>query len=98
LHGAIGWYKKPHVRDSFTPTDEGGGAVPPEAHTPAPLDTEISLDPLFLRGLGVSEVDASMPRRPPNEYQTLLHPSFLKDYTGSDSGTEIYRRLWKMAS
>lgn len=97
LHGAIGWYKKPHFREDFAPTDEGG-AVPREALTPAPLDTEISLDPLFLRGLGISEVDASMPTRPSHEYQTLLHPSFLKDYTGSDNGTEIYRRLWKMAS
>lgn len=97
LHGSVGWYRKPHFRDDFAMIDEAG-AVPREALTPAPLDTEISLDPLLLRGFGIYAVDASMPTRPPDEYQILLHPSFLKDYSGSNGGNQVFRRMWKLAS
>ena len=97
LQGAIGWYKKPPFAPGFEPDDKGG-AVAREALPAAPLDTEISLDPLLLRGFDISAVDASMPTPPPDEYQILLHPSFLKDYASSDNGNEIFRRMWKLAS
>lgn len=97
LHGALGWYKKPHLVDGFLPDEEGGG-IAADKLTPAPLETEISLDPLLLQTFGISAVDASMPSRPPTEYQSLLHPSFLKDYAGESTGNEIFRRMWKLAS
>src|ERR1035437_2362565 len=98
LHGAIGWYTKPVFGEDFAPPSDGAGAVPREAFTPALLPTEISLAPSLLQGFGISAVDASMPTAPPDEYQILLHPSFLKDYAGANDGTAIFRRIWKLAS
>ena len=86
LHGAAGWYRKPHLRPGAT-VAAGGGPLPREALSPAPLGTEISLDPLFLQALDISLVDASMPERPSDQDQTLLHPSFLKDYGGEEAAT-----------
>ena len=77
LHGSIGWHPKPL-------SDDGGAA---------PAEIEVSLDPVFLKDLGIPAVDASMPDSPPNDYPVLLHPSFLKNYAGG--GIE---RLWKMAA
>ncbi len=74
LHGAVGWYSKPSVRQDFRL--ESGGAIPPEARTPAPIETRISIDPIVLQDFGIyPAVDASMPCRPSDEYQILLHPS-----------------------
>ena len=98
LHGAIGWYSKPPFSPDFHPRAEGGGAIPREALSPAPLETEIALDPLLLQGLGIQYVDASLPRRPPQESQILLHPSFLKEYEAEDRPSQVFNRLWKMAS
>ena len=98
LHGAIGWYSKPTFSPDFRPSAEGGGAIPREALSPAPLETEIALDPLLLQGLGIHNVDASLPHRPPNESQILLHPSFLKAYGGEDRPYQPFSRLWKMAA
>lgn len=77
LHGSIGWHPKP-------PSDDGGAV---------PAEIEMSLDPVFLKDLGIPAVDASMPDSPPDDYPVLLHPSFLKNYAGG--GIE---RLWKMAA
>ena len=96
LHGAVGWYRKPSVRQDFPLSS--GGAIPPEARTPAPLETKISIDPLVLRDFGMCSVDASMPCRPPHEYQVLLHPSFLKDYGGEETRNPVFIRIWKMAA
>jgi hypothetical protein len=96
LHGALGWYKKPNVRPDFPL--ETGGPIPPEARTPAPIETKISIDPIVLRDFGIYAVDASMPHRPPDEYQILLHPSFLKDYAGEENGNPVFVRIWKMAA
>ena len=97
LHGAVGWYRKPSVRQDFPM--ETGGAIPPEARTPAPIETKISIDPIVLRDFGIlSAVDASMPERPPDEYQILLHPSFLKDYAGEENGNPVFIRMWRMAA
>jgi len=96
-HGAVGWYSKPSVRQDFRL--ESGGAIPPEARTPAPIETKISIDPIVLRDFGIiTAVDASMPNRPPDEYQILLHPSFLKDYAGEENGNPVFVRMWKMAA
>jgi hypothetical protein len=62
-----------------------------------PGGAEISLDPVFLNGLGIYSVDISLPRRPPDEYQVMLHPSFLKTYGGQDRRNRIFNRLWRMA-
>jgi len=96
LHGAVGWYRKPAVRADY-PLGEGG-AIPREALTPAPLGTKISLDPIVLHDFGIYAVDASLPDRPPDEAQILLHPSFLKDYGGEDTGNPVFIELWKTAS
>jgi hypothetical protein len=96
LHGAVGWYRKPSVRQDF-PLNSGG-AMPPEARTPAPLETKISIDPIVLRDFGIYSVDASMPSRPPHEYQILLHPSFLKDYAGEETRNPVFMRVWKTAA
>lgn len=93
LHGAVGWYAKPLFSPNFVPSVEGGGAIPREVFSAAPLETEISLDPLLLQGLGIYSVDASLPRRPPNENQIMLHPSFLKAYDGPDAAYRIFNRL-----
>jgi len=96
LHGASGWYTKPIFRPDYPLPN--AGAVPREAFTPAPLDTPISLDPIFLRDLGIDAVDASMPDRPPRDRQLFLHPSFLKDYESGGSGHQAFIKLWRSAS
>lgn len=97
LHGAVGWYSKPVFSPHFDLGKEGGGAIAREALSAAPLETEIALDPLLLQGLGIYNRDASLPRRPLNEYQIMLHPSFLKEYGGEDRRNRIFNRLWRMA-
>lgn len=71
-----------------------GWYTPP---VPSPNGAEIALDPLLLNGLGIDSVDISLPRRPPDEYQVMLHPSFLKNYGGQDRRNRIFHRLWRMA-
>jgi hypothetical protein len=97
LHGAVGWYTKPVFSPSFDLSVEGGGAISREALAAAPLETGIALDPLLLQGLGIYNRDASLSRRPPDEYQIMLHPSFLKEYGGEDLRNRIFNRLWRMA-
>jgi len=97
LHGAVGWYAKPVFSPTFDLSVEGGGAIAREALSAAPLETEIALDPLLLQGLGIYNVDASLPRRPPDEYQIMLHPSFLKEYGGENRRSRIFTRLWRTA-
>jgi hypothetical protein len=97
LHGAIGWYRKPQIKSDY-PLPEDGGFISRDALTPAPLETRISLDPMFLQNMGIVGVDASLPYRPPDDYQILLHPSFLKDYGGEDTGNDVFVGLWKKAS
>ncbi len=97
LHGAVGWYAKPVFSPDLDLSDEGGGPDHRSALSAAPLETEISLDPLFLQGLGIGYVDASLPRRPPNDLQIMLHPSFLKELGGKGQRNRIFDRLWRMA-
>jgi hypothetical protein len=97
LHGAIGWYRKPAIKhDELMPPD--GGAYPIEARTPAPLETQIALDPIFLERLGVSAVDASLPFRPPVEQQIFIHPSFFKSYEWKGSQDTALIELWRKAA
>ncbi|HEY5175459.1 MAG TPA: hypothetical protein VII95_07830 [Terriglobales bacterium] len=97
LHGAIGWYKKAPFRSGYE-FSGSAGAFPQEALAPAQL-AEISLDPLLLQGFGILAVDASMPERPTEQDQILLHPSFLKDFEGRDTGhNEVFTRMWRVAS
>jgi hypothetical protein len=68
---------------------------------PAPLETRISLNPDFLMRLGISAVDSTLPFAPPDEYQVLLHPSFLKDYelTSASGGRNLaLTALWQLAA
>lgn len=95
LHGSVGWYRKPAVREDY-PLPKRGGAIPREALTPAPLETPVALDPIFLRQLGIHPVDASLPRRPPSERQIFLHPSFLKDF--ESNGAKLFTSLWRQAA
>jgi hypothetical protein len=97
LHGAVGWYEKPAFSPSFDPTSGAEGATPRTSLSKVPLETEIALDPLLLRGLGIQNVDACLPSRPPNESQIMLHPSFLKVYGGEGRANPIFSRLWKDA-
>ena len=92
LHGAIGWYSKPAFSPDFDLSVEGGGFIPRDVLSATPLETEIAIDPLLLEGLGIFAADAPMPQRPPNDYQILLHPSFLKEYGGGDSHNSIFNR------
>ncbi len=97
LHGAVGWYRRRKIRQNFQMTN--GGPIPPEARTPAPMETKISVDPIVLRDFGIyPAVDASMPDRPADEYQTLLRPSFLKDYTGEENYSTVFTDIWRMAA
>lgn len=96
LHGAVGWYRKPSVKEDYP---YPGGAIPSEARTPAPIETRISIDPIVLQGFGIyAAVDASMPQQPSDEYQVLLHPSFLKDYSGEESGNPVFIKMWRLAA
>jgi hypothetical protein len=97
LHGAIGWYRKPAIKD-YSLLPEGGGAFPREALTPAPLETEIGLDPMFLENLGVPAVDASLPVRPGDERQIFIHPSFLKNYEYEGGRNRVFVQLWNRAA
>ena len=96
LHGACGWYRRPLVKNNFRPTSPGG-PLPDEATTPAPLDTQISLDPTFLEGLGITAADACLPLPPLNEDQVFLHPSFLKDFEPLYGNSPLID-LWKKAA
>lgn len=98
LHGALGWYGKPVFNPEFDLSIPGGGPISRDDLSVAPLETEIALDNILLRGLGIYAVDASMPRRPPSDLQILLHPTFLKEYGGEDRRHLIFYRVWKMAS
>jgi hypothetical protein len=99
LHGAVGWYRRRLIRDDYELPAEGG-AIPLEAGTPAPLDTQIALGPAFLADLGVPAVDAGLPSAPADEYQILLHPSFIKDYelAGVRGGNRALTKLWRAAA
>ena len=95
LHGALGWYRKPATRTDYVLPS--AGAIPREALTPAPIETKIALDPIFLRDLGLRAIDASLPERPPAERQVLLHPSFFKDFE-LEGGSSIFTELWRKAA
>ena len=99
LHGAVGWYARPRVKLGYQ-LPRGGGWLPPEARTPAPLDTPVSLDSEFLGDLGVGAVDACLPAPPPpDQRQILVHPSFFKDFElESHGGRTPFIRLWKKAA
>ena len=98
LHGATGWYRRPAFAPGYVP--KGHGAVPREVFGAAPLSTSISLDPLFLRGLGIYNVDACLPdlNDVSNDRHVVLHPSFLKDYETDESGSHVFPNLWRMAA
>jgi hypothetical protein len=100
LHGATGWYRRPAFAPDFPLPPQGHGALPREAFGPAPLGTNISLDPEFLRGLGIFNVDACLPDAPPmgDERHVMLHPSFLKDYETDESGSHVFTKLWRKAA
>lgn len=98
LHGATGGYRRPMFAPGYVAT--GSGAVPFEAFGAAPLDTNISLDPQFLQGLGIYNVDACLPDLLPvsNERHVVLHPSFLKGYSADETGSQVFPDLWRMAA
>jgi len=101
LHGATGWYRRPAFAPDFeVPQGRGSGALPREAFGAAPPGTNISLDPQFLRGLGISEVDACLPDllTTANERHVVLHPSFLKDYERDEQGSHALVALWQKAA
>lgn len=98
LHGAIGWYRKPAFNSHFHPVKEGGGSIPRSALAPGAIQTEIAIDPLFLSGLGIYHVDAALPQRPPREEQLMIHPSFLKEYSGEGDQIQVFNKLWGMAA
>jgi hypothetical protein len=97
LHGASGWYRRPWFTPGYQLPPGGGAALPFEAYGAAPQDTDVSLDPRFLQGLGISYVDACLPDTRPvgREMQVVLHPSFLKDYETDD---EVFIKLWQKAA
>ena len=98
LHGATGWYRRPAFAPGYTPT--GSGAFPCEVFGSAPLNTSICLDPLFLRGLGIHNVDACLPdlTEVEDNRHVVLHPSFLKDYETDESGSHVFPDLWRKAA
>jgi len=94
LHGASGWYNKPVFMEGYFPKE--AEAVPRDVFTPAPIETKIALDPVFLKHLGVPYVDASLPTGPTDEHHILIHPSFLKDY--ELNGKNVFIELWEKAA
>lgn len=101
LHGATGWYRRPtFAPDYVLPQESGHGALPMDAFGAAPMSTKISLDPQFLRELGIREVDACLPDTLPaaDERQVVLHPSFLKDYERDEQDSHVFVGLWQKAA
>jgi hypothetical protein len=97
LHGAIGWYQRRLIKDHDL-LPQGGGSYPIELHTPAPLNTYVGLDPMFLVDLGIFAVDASLSPRPSDERQIFIHPSFFKNYEWEGGGEPVFVDLWKQAA
>lgn len=95
LHGATGWYSRPTFVPGLEP--QGSGAVSRDALGPAPLETQFSLDPQFLEGLGIFHVDACLPDKlaVATEPHVVIHPSFLKDYLAREG---VIPPLWQMAA
>ena len=64
------------------------------------MATHISLDPQFLEGLGIFNVDACLSDTLPlaDERHVVLHPSFLKDYERDDSDSHVFGKLWQKAA
>jgi hypothetical protein len=62
-----------------------------------PCEAKISLDPQFLRHLGIAAADVCLPRAPSSDFQIVLHPSFLKSY---EIGGEEFPLidLWQQAA
>ena len=81
----------------YQPAD---GAVPVEVFGAAPIATHISLDPQFLEGLGIFNVDACLPDKLPvsDERHVVLHPSFLKDYERDEQDSHVFVKLWQKAA
>lgn len=77
----------------------GSGAVPAEVFGAAPISTHISLDPKFLEGLGLFNVDTCLPDTLPvaDERHVVLHPSFLKDYETDEQDSHVFVKLWQEA-
>jgi len=96
LHGATGWYRRPPFAPGYQP--KGSGAIPIAALGAAPTETQISIDPEFLRGFGIfTTVDACLPDTiaVADQRHVVLHPSFLKDYSSEGS---TLTRLWRLAA
>lgn len=100
LHGATGWYRRPMFAPDYALPPEGAGALPRETFGAAPLDTNISLDPKFLKALGIFNVDVCSPHALPvaDERHVVLHPSFLKDYENDESDSHVFVKLWQKAA
>lgn len=100
LHGATGWYRRPWFAPDYALPPGRGAALPLEAFGPAPTDTNISIDPLFLRDIGLPYVDACLPTLPigSDERHVVIHPSFLKDYENDESNTNALVDLWRKAA
>jgi hypothetical protein len=100
LHGATGWYRRPAFAPDYVLPPGNGGALPLEAFGAAPIGTKISLDPQFLQGLGILNVDACLPDTLPaaNERHVVLHPSFLKDYERDEQDSHVFVGLWQRAA
>lgn len=100
LHGATGWYRRPLFAPDYSLPAGHGGALPWEAFGPAQTSTNISIDPSFLRDMGVAFVDACLPSRlvGSDERHVVLHPSFLKDYEHDESNTNAFTDLWRKAA
>ncbi len=100
LHGATGWYRRPTFDPDYVLPPGPGGPISREAFGAAPMETKISLDPSFLSGLEISSVDACLPdlASVSDERHVVLHPSFLKDYEGDDSDSQVLPSLWKRAA
>ena len=100
LHGATGWYRRPLFAPDVHLPPEGRGALPREAFGAAPIGTNISIDPQFLEGLGIYNVDACLPDTlsVAQERHVVLHPSFLKDYETDESDSHVFIKLWQKAA
>ena len=95
LHGATGWYPRPTFGPGFQP--QGSGAVSADVFGSAPMETNVALDPQFLEGLGIFNVDACLPDTLPvaTERHVVIHPSFLKDYLSEEG---VIPPLWRRAA
>lgn len=100
LHGCIGWCDVPpyNLKREQEFLAHRGGAIDFGLFAPVPPNTEISLDPDFLKELGCHCKDASLSRTyTSNASRIFVWPSYIKEYGPITSDGRNFTAIWAKA-